>query len=477
MTEKVDYAYVAYLDILGYKELLDTDVRAGTQTFKERMIKAFKVFDNINQSRYPHKAISDSIFISCSERAAAKEFLCIVRDVYVSFLAEGLLIRGGVSFGQHFETQAITYSPVLTKAYLLESEIAEFPRIMVDSNVYDMFPYLKDDGIILRTGNHWFLNVATVENFANVWDAAVRTYISSKPVIQNSERVRIKHRWLQDFLIEVTYKLGIAPPQPYLRIFDEELIPVESISGAPIATSHLAAHEDDSNRPHRPEENFRINDYDKIFKLTESVEFYNAIAEFYDERNTQDYEKTYDLIHSLCQDYKGDLSGIRVLDLGGGTGALLKKFRHHNLYWADVDLAQNALSVFENNYAESGKSESRPFDIVNGSYANPNEKFDIVIMSFVLSSLPVNFPFGILNKLMAPDAILIIADNHPHYSTGKLYGFKGVRGKNYALKIKIIDPSVLKTEIENEGFIRKNIQYVYAKEDRVYSHVQVYKLI
>lgn len=217
-----DHAYVAFLDILGYKELLAADVKIGAQTFKDRMIRAFRAFETINHSRHPYKAISDSIFITCTERAAAREFLCVVRDVYVSFLVEGLLIRGGVSFGQHFETQSITYSPVLTKAYLLESEFAEFPRIMVDANVYDMFPQLKDDGLILRTGNQWFLNVVTAETFEKVWTAAEAAYISSKPVVQTSERVRIKYRWLQDFLIEVARKLGIEPPKPYLGIFDEE---------------------------------------------------------------------------------------------------------------------------------------------------------------------------------------------------------------------------------------------------------------
>lgn len=217
-----DHAYVAYLDILGYKDLLAADVQAGAQTFKDRMTRAFRTFETVNHSRYQYKAISDSIFITCSDRAAAKEFLCVVREVYVSFLIEGLLIRGGVSFGQHFETQSITYSPVLTKAYLLESELAEFPRIMVDSNVYDMFPALKDDGLILRTGNYWFLNVVTKESYSNVWDAAKRAYISSKLVIQTNERVRIKHRWLQDFLIEVAHKLGVDSSEHYLGIFDEE---------------------------------------------------------------------------------------------------------------------------------------------------------------------------------------------------------------------------------------------------------------
>ena len=221
-----DHSYVALLDILGYKELLGADVRAGTQIFKDRMTKAFRTFETINHSRYQYKAISDSIFITCSERSAAREFLTIVRDVYVSFLTEGLLIRGGVSFGQHFETQSITYSPVLAKAYLLESEVAEFPRIIVDSNVYDMFPELKEEGLILRTGDHWFLNIATQENFLSVCCAAKEACVSSKVIIHRSERVRIKHRWLQDFLVEISHKLCIDPPTPYLPIFDDGPVPI-----------------------------------------------------------------------------------------------------------------------------------------------------------------------------------------------------------------------------------------------------------
>jgi len=224
-----DYAYVAYLDILGYKEFLDADVRAGTHTFKDRMTKSFRTFESINTSRHPYKAISDSIFITCTERAAAKEFLGVVRDVYVSFLTEGLMIRGGVSFGEHFENHHITYSPVLTKAYLLESEVAEFPRVMIDSNLDDMFPELKRDGLILRTGDHWFLNIVTNESFQAVWNAAEGAFKSSKIAIQKSERVRIKHRWLQDFLIEVSPKLGIPSPRPYLGIFDDEPAPPEII--------------------------------------------------------------------------------------------------------------------------------------------------------------------------------------------------------------------------------------------------------
>lgn len=231
-----DHAYVAYLDILGYKELLDADVRAGTQIFKDRMTRAFRTFEAINTSRHHYKAISDSIFISCTDQSAAKEFLCIVRDIYIAFLSEGLLIRGGVSYGQHFENQSTTYSPALTKAYLLESEVAEFPRVVVDSNIFDMFPELIDDGLILRTGKHWFLNIATKDTFDDIWNAAKDVFNSSLTLVNKNERVRIKHRWLQDFLIEISDKFGLTPPKPYLSIFDEAPLVPERVLTEQIET-------------------------------------------------------------------------------------------------------------------------------------------------------------------------------------------------------------------------------------------------
>lgn len=215
-----DYAYVAFLDILGYKNLLDNDINNGTQIFREKMIEAFRVFDGVNQSRYAYKAISDSIFITCSDRSLAGDLIELIRKVYVSFLEQGLLIRGGLSYGEHFQNQTITYSPALTKAYSLESGVADFPRIMVDQNVIDMFPELRGTKV-LRSGIYWYINIVTEEDFKKIWRSAKNTKEASMSAIKASEKVRIKHKWLQDHLIEQTALIGFKSPEPYLKTFDE----------------------------------------------------------------------------------------------------------------------------------------------------------------------------------------------------------------------------------------------------------------
>jgi hypothetical protein len=215
-----DYSHMAFLDILGYKNYLDSDIKNGTQIFRDKMIAAFRVFDGVNQANFSHKAISDSIFISCSDRSAAPELLSVLRDVFAAFLAQGLLIRGGVSYGEHFQNQTITYSPVLTKAYILESSVADFPRIMIDPNIADMFPNLRERSMILRSGENWYLNVATAENYDALWTGASVTFENSKDEIYKSEKIRIKHRWLQDFLLEVGEMMGLERKERYLRTFD-----------------------------------------------------------------------------------------------------------------------------------------------------------------------------------------------------------------------------------------------------------------
>ena len=215
-----DYSYVAFLDILGYKNLLDHDVKNGTQIFKTKMIEAFRVLDNVNQAKFAHKVISDSIFVSCSDRDAAPELMAILRNVFVAFLEKGLLIRGGVSYGEHFQNQTITYSPALTKAYLLESAIAEFPRIMVDPNVIDMFPDLKEKREVLKSGKNWYLNITDKNNYESVCRFALAAYRANIDEINNNEKVRIKHRWLQDFLQEVSDLIDARPIDSYIKMFD-----------------------------------------------------------------------------------------------------------------------------------------------------------------------------------------------------------------------------------------------------------------
>jgi hypothetical protein len=216
-----EHVYMAFLDILGYQEHLRRDIDKGAMEFKDTLIRAFRVFENLNVARYSYQAISDSMFISCRDRTEVRPFLELIRRVFVSFLQEGLMLRGGISYGPHFQSPAITYSPVLTKAYQLESKIAKFPRIIVDSNVVAMFPDLGDDhSLLLRSGKCWVLNVITGTAWIDLWEAARNLCEKSLDMVHDDESVRNKHRWLQNMLLELCPESELPQPPQYLPTFD-----------------------------------------------------------------------------------------------------------------------------------------------------------------------------------------------------------------------------------------------------------------
>lgn len=229
-----DYAYMAYLDVLGYREFLDADVKSGGLEFKEKLTRAFRACEDINTSVFRYQAISDSIFISSIMRDQPEEFLELLRKIFRYFLVEGLCIRGGASYGQHFHGTTITYSHVLAKAYNLESKIACYPRIMIDNNILDMYPRLVRSDYILKSGKAWFLNIATEESWPHLWAAAKRLSESNKASIEENEQVRAKHWWLQELLANLATRCNQPVPERYLGIFDgqNEILANSDESGA-----------------------------------------------------------------------------------------------------------------------------------------------------------------------------------------------------------------------------------------------------
>jgi len=170
--------YVAFLDILGFKELVN---KSKTQTdLRESLLRAlheaatllpvqFNVRDNIwfTQTR----AFSDSVAIFVpTEAYGLTDVLCKIRYLHDRLLELGFCLRGAVTIGgmywnnnwshpnrpkQHngdppvkkevvyerglvsdvSETPFITLGPGLIDAYILESEVAVYPRVILSPSL------------------------------------------------------------------------------------------------------------------------------------------------------------------------------------------------------------------------------------------------------------------------------------------------------------------------------------------------------
>lgn len=201
------YVYFAYLDVLGYKNFLKIDLENSEMKFKDKLLNAFHVFDGVNNAVYRYKAVSDSIFLTCNDREKFIDFLELIKKIYVAFIKQGLFLRGGLSYGKHFENDRITYSHVLTKAHELADSIAEYPRVVIDENIIRMLESKKTDvvnsNLVLKSGNIYFLNIIDTSNWADIFESAKSIYNADIKKINENERVRMKHIWFQNYLFSM----------------------------------------------------------------------------------------------------------------------------------------------------------------------------------------------------------------------------------------------------------------------------------
>ncbi|MFW2601011.1 hypothetical protein [Aliarcobacter butzleri] len=144
--------YCAFLDILGYKEKSDKFF-AGEYNLKGRFKRAIKVslkamqdakdLKFVNSSKLKIEFFSDSIILTHpvdeNKIDALHNILHFSRILIAHLNLEELFVRGGIAKGEHiFETNehfSFLSSKALEKAYLLESQKAIYPRVVIDKDV------------------------------------------------------------------------------------------------------------------------------------------------------------------------------------------------------------------------------------------------------------------------------------------------------------------------------------------------------
>lgn len=200
---KPSYAYVALLDVLGYRSLLNRDYNEGQLTFQSRLKKALDVLTSLNETIYQYQAISDTIIIICGDREGFLEFAKILQRLSASFLRQHLMIRGGIAYSQHFHSGNVTYSHALSLAYKIESEIALYPRIVVDSNILKLQEEIDvtiPKGILLNQNGTIFIDFISYMQWDTAYDLAKSIYLEHRDELVGNEKYFSKHFWLHNLL-------------------------------------------------------------------------------------------------------------------------------------------------------------------------------------------------------------------------------------------------------------------------------------
>ncbi|MEI9943295.1 MAG: hypothetical protein WDN26_03670 [Chitinophagaceae bacterium] len=161
---------VAYIDILGFKEVIDATVYPSGGDNKrminyllltyKRFKRVFKPEYYTSARKYPYKYFwikkntkivtnfSDSIVISFAmkEISMLPDVLLEIHNMIEILLWRGLVCRGAITIGKILHTPTVVFGPALVDAYLLESKHAKFPRVIIDEPVMkiikgDKIPY------------------------------------------------------------------------------------------------------------------------------------------------------------------------------------------------------------------------------------------------------------------------------------------------------------------------------------------------
>jgi hypothetical protein len=179
----VCYYIVGFFDLLGQQDLLraiqsfpNEENLEEVETFKETILKTYRSVKSLRQSlsnafgsfstsgvdekdlnteqktfieqfrkhdlKFQH--FSDTVIMYCPMRADINRVphrtifgvLSAAALTFISCLAEGHPIRGGIDIGMGLEIDDNEiYGPVLSRAYTLESKCAHYPRIVVGSEL------------------------------------------------------------------------------------------------------------------------------------------------------------------------------------------------------------------------------------------------------------------------------------------------------------------------------------------------------
>lgn len=132
--------FVAFIDILGFKRIIDNstceEVLKLFSNFKTQLrdIKLGK--DSIvNADDIKFKTMSDSIvfYIKDDSKNALFALLatCAIFQTNLIKMEKPILSRGGITHGQFYINGDVMFGKALTSAYLLESQNAKYPRIIM----------------------------------------------------------------------------------------------------------------------------------------------------------------------------------------------------------------------------------------------------------------------------------------------------------------------------------------------------------
>lgn len=152
---KYEQRIVAFIDILGFKTLLDDTLdKDGNDNEKsiDAVISAYEAIraiwnldqksgylDTKSSETKKVSIFSDCLVVSFEIDQPNEVFFTLleIKWLIMRLIARKILCRGAVSLGKFIHTDSYLFGPALVEAYMLESKAAMYPRVILDHSVIE----------------------------------------------------------------------------------------------------------------------------------------------------------------------------------------------------------------------------------------------------------------------------------------------------------------------------------------------------
>lgn len=144
---KMKNSVVCFIDILGFSKMIE---KSSIEQQENKLLKKISkiINDNIqyikptNKDLGTIKIFTDNIVIGLpifddGESELGQIFMSFA-NYQLSLALEGLFVRGGVSVGNYYADDIISFGPALLEAHNIENNISKTPRILLSKKASEM---------------------------------------------------------------------------------------------------------------------------------------------------------------------------------------------------------------------------------------------------------------------------------------------------------------------------------------------------
>lgn len=238
-TIKYEKRAVAYVDVLGFSELVDQSKKGAEARKKlgdlvDKLANAVPCFDRHVGANVPKNHIPDHIYISdcivlsvILDDKADKTYdglsILVMRVIQLVqwFLEAGYLVRGGVAIGPVWHCDNNIVGPAYQEAYKLEQGVAVMPRVILSKDAAQRWNAKKAswhvnsrmcmqdaDGQLIVNGLHEGY-IAKGQAYDDVYQCYLDS-VAKKLSSKMSVSARAKWLWFREFLESEIKFLGLT---------------------------------------------------------------------------------------------------------------------------------------------------------------------------------------------------------------------------------------------------------------------------